>query len=257
MQRYTEAFDVEGTKKKIRNFVRKVVREHPEMLERWNSIMDKDVDSHGDYEELELIHDMFKPYGGKQEIQFEKELNQFTFIIPLFSEECYSDYDERHEVREEIGEEAKAFFGAEVEAFSKQVWRDKYCFAFKVTYGNAYMTPKRVIQTAMKERFKVFGTPITSFDTYITQQNPKNYREYIKIPMKKYIYEQLPRYDSGYPIHTLLGYAIEDRGEKKGRDYRFIVHYFQGGLHLEIVFEKNDTSTTFYNKIIDQLGDDD
>lgn len=37
------SFDIEGTKRKIRNFLRQEISKRPEMVERWNAIMNDDV----------------------------------------------------------------------------------------------------------------------------------------------------------------------------------------------------------------------
>lgn len=243
MQRYTEAFDVEGTKKKIRNFVRKVVREHPEMLSHWNELMDSDIDTHDDYGEVQLIQDMFKPYGGRNEMSFEKETNSFSFIIPLFTKQLYPDYDDRMEVKEEIGKAAKEFFGTEdIEAYSEEVWNGKYCFAIKVSFGNSYMTPKRIFQAVIKKRIADLGTLAVSYDSYINSYSGDTYGQKIPMKMAAYVNEK-----GHQPIHTLIGYSIF-QGSKT-----LVLDYIEDGEDYTFEFKKGDTSEKLYNELIEAI----
>lgn len=247
-ERFNEAFDTEGTKKKIRNFIRKVVREHPEMLERWNAVMEADIDSHDDYGELQMIHTMFKDYGSAdKEIKFEKDTNSFEFIIPLSIHDCYPDYQDINDLEKELQEAAKEYFGVqEVECRTVSFFSSLSTLSIKIWYGNASRTPAKILKSVGQRALKRLGTVVAETDTYKVLYNGK------QLPYKMYVLRIEPKFKSGSPILTLAGFVVISEESSSGKDYSLF--YVQDGGEYRVRYEKNDTADSLYKDLMDQLS---
>lgn len=166
--RENSSFDVEGTKKKIRNFLRQEISKRPELVKRWNEVMEGDVDSYDDYGELTYIESIFKNYKDNHKIEYEPDTNTFNFFIPLNCKRIdeYRDWSTRDAIAEEMQEEGKKYFGTEAFKCSYggvDGWIDS--FKFELRFGNSYLTPKRKLNQVIKLFVSDLGNLVYQYDT--------------------------------------------------------------------------------------------
>lgn len=212
-------FDVEGMKKKIRNFLRTQISKRPELVERWNEIMNSNVEDHDDYGDLAHIEKIFKNYrdfnNNAMGIQYEPDTNSFTFYIPLKLDRIYEDWGVRDEIKKEIDEDGKKYFETEnFNCYWSRMNSSDSTFFCKVNFGNSYLTPKRKINQALQQILKSFGTEVTSYESFIEGFNPKTKNYDLKTPVTVHIYDNTIH--SG-PHTTAVWWEIhqqEDYGNK-------------------------------------------
>ncbi len=212
----SNSFDIEGTRKKIRNFLRQEISKRPEMVEKWNAVMSGDVDKYDDYGDLALIEKVFKNYKGKfSGIEYEPDTNTFEFYLPLNMKGTY-DWDEGRDISDEMEEEAKKYFGIQnISCNYDNLSNGKRLFHFTLRFGNSYLTPKRKIQQALNILLKDYGTLITSYDGTKEGWSSKDQ----KIPVKVYIYNS-NRYDGPRPVAIWWEIDAPKREEiKRGNAY--------------------------------------
>lgn len=241
------SFDIESTKKKIRNFLRQEISKRPEMVERWNAIMNDDVDKYDDYKDLAFIEKIFKNYKGKfSGIQYEPDINSFKFFLPL---EINYDWEEAKYMAKEMEEDAKKYFGiqnVECHYLNDDSSHSRRFFYFTLRFGNSYLTPKRKANGIIKELLKDYGNLIGSVDSSIKEWNDKT-RSYDKeVPIKVYIYEK-----RGYrePIISNIWWTITSEKAQSGISLKLYVHINDN--YAEVYIENDTTISEALKEIRD------
>jgi len=245
-------FDVEGMKKKIRNFLRMQISKRPELVERWNEIMNSNVEDHDDYGDLAHIEKIFRDYrdfhNKAMGIEYEPDINQFIFYIPLRLNNIYEDWGVRDEIAKEITEDGKKYFGTDsFECYWSRINASDNSFFCKVRFGNTYLTPKRKVNQILQTLLKEYGQEVTSYESYKEVWNDETKKYDKHIPVICHVFDK-PSYAG--PSPKVVWWDIE---QSKGYDgklqnkYTGYFHCNDSRYYLEV------DENTIVNKVIKEI----